>query len=190
MGLQKLKGNGEQTQWLVSNVVTIPNNVYVSALSKIKRLSQTSKAGHQAVIALFFWVPTDLELEGQANRYWNIPWDPEGYSLYTSSSEKRWTTLLNCYEQLMWSSILLAGAFRIWLVAWNVDGLVFSMGSGHAPFQRGREVDMICSNLMYYHDCQDDSSKTEEIHMPASQPLQILQSFGLGTSRVSRREGC
>jgi hypothetical protein len=174
-------GNGEQTQWLVRNLVSgcLPSNVYVSALSKIKRLSQTSKACHQGVIALFFWVPTDLE--GEANQHWNIPWEPGGYSLF--SSEKRWSTLLDCYEQLLWSSLLGAGAFRIWLV----DGLVFSTGSGQAPFQGGGDVfhptSALPSSTRFLSTTTTTSTwstatsctimaakviltKTEEIHMP------------------------
>jgi hypothetical protein len=76
----------------------------------------------------------------------------------------------------------LAPASHIWLVALTVNGLEFSTGCRQGPFQGGREViraifsDQVHVSCDYYldheyyfdtdADCQDDSSKTMEVHMP------------------------
>jgi hypothetical protein len=67
---------------------------------------------------------------------------PGGCTLAVCSFEKRGTIALHCYEQFQWSSLQLACAFRIWLVAWLLDGLEFSTcrSRRQAPFQGGRDV--------------------------------------------------
>jgi hypothetical protein len=91
----------------------------------------------QDMDTLFSWVFMDLD--GAANQHWHIQWDPGGYMFAVCSLAKRWTTL-HCYAHLQWSSLQLAGAFRIWLVAWAADGLKFFGGHGQAPFQGGRNA--------------------------------------------------
>jgi hypothetical protein len=62
-------------------------------------------------------------------------WDPRGCTWALCSLGKEWTTTLNCYAQIPWLSLQVAGAFRIWLVAWIVDCFKFSMGHGQTPCQ-------------------------------------------------------
>lgn len=121
--MDQSKRRGELIQWLA-------NNHAASEVSAIRSLHNVSK--------LFFWVLMDLD--GAANQFWKIQWDPGGCMLTLCSSEKRWTTPLHCYEQLQRLSLRLDCAFRIWLVAWTMDSLEFSMGHRHIPFQGGRNV--------------------------------------------------
>jgi hypothetical protein len=67
-------------------------------------------------------------------------WDPRGCTLALCSLGKKWTTTLNCYAQIQWLSLQVTGAFWIWLVAWILDVLVFSMCPRQAPCQGGRNV--------------------------------------------------
>lgn len=197
MRMDQSKKSGELIQWLA-------NNHSASDVSAIRSLHNVS--------TLFFSVL--MGLDGAANQYWKIQRDPGGCMFTFCSSRKRCTTPLYCYEQLQWLSLRLEGAFQIWLVAWIMDDLEFSLDHVQVPFQGGRNVirlafsDHIQDSHDYYlafinqipigHDyClegyHNDSSKSEHIHIPWDPGKSFLcyhASSGLGTSRISRREGC
>jgi hypothetical protein len=111
MRMVKSNGNGELTQWLISDLVSecFSSTIYPSALLSIKRPSRSSKLDLALCNSQNWWATTEL-------------------------------THLYCPEELQGTSVFYARASRIWLVAWDVDDLALSTGCGQASSQGGRNV--------------------------------------------------